>query len=424
MCEIQFVMSDTLGNDNVNNFIDMLSKGSKSNDDATGIFSSSYQWKIGKAYEDLKDKKDDSIRHVLSALPSNWLVGHNRLATQGSENDNENNHPFSNDTCTIVHNGIISNDDTLKTQYGFDYKAETDSAIVPALIDHYIRDGKDEIDAIKESAEELRGSYSIFVFMHSTQNLYYLKNNSTSFYMMKTLDANDNVSIYGSTSKSSLEDMSYIKSDGLFGSDLFKARHITSPEGGVIYHVVYKGDNGMDVLKAGEFAPQSYVYKGGTTYYGGGAYSYGGNAYATYDWDSLDDTDYVGDSCSLSKNETKRKERAESSEAMNEILKEFDTNVDDVFEGVVTDIENFCVYDEDIIFSGQFTNDIMDAVSTYSSRHQQIVLRDVPTMYGTYLENYLDATAWISTDDVGKGEDISNYTVKYQAIVKYIEDNQ
>ena len=45
-------------------------------------------------------------------------------------------------------------------------------------------------------------------------------------------------------------------------------------------------------------------------------------------------------------------------------------------------------------------------------------------MYGTYLENYLDATAWISTDDVGKGEDISNYTVKYQAIVKYIEDNQ
>ena len=95
-----------------------------------------------------------------------------------------------------------------------------------------------------------------------------------------------------------------------------------------------------------------------------------------------------------------------------------------MFEGVVSDIENFCVYDEDIIFNGQFTDDIMNSVSTYSSRHQQIVLRDVPTMYGTYLENYLDATAWISTDDVGKGEDISNYTVKYQAIVKYIEDNQ
>lgn len=412
-------MSDTLGNDNVNNFIDMLSKGSKSNDDATGIFSSSYQWKIGKAYEDLKSKKDDSIKHVLSALPSNWLVGHNRLATQGSETDNENNHPFSNDTCTIVHNGIISNDDTLKAQYGFDYKAQTDSAIVPALIDHYMREGKDEVDAIKESVEELTGSYSIFVFMHDTQNLYYLKNNSTSFYMMKTIDVNDNVSVYGSTSKSSLEEMSYVKSDGLFGSDLFKARHITSPEGGVIYHVVYKGSTGMDVRKAGEFTPQSYVYKGGVTYYGGNSY-YGNGAYASYDWDSLDN---VGDSCSLSKNETKRKERADSAKAMAELVTEYDADIDDIFEGVIEDIENFCVYDEDVIFSGQFTKDIMDSISVYSERHQQIILRDVPIMYGTYLENYLDADAWVSTDDVGKG-DISNYTVKYQSLVNYIEDHQ
>ena len=413
-------MSDTLGNDNVNNFIDMLRKGSKSNDDATGIFSDAYQWKIGKAYEELKDKKDDSIKHVLSALPSNWLVGHNRLATQGSETDNENNHPFSNDTCTIVHNGIIGNDDTLKTQYGFSYKAETDSAIVPALIDHYIRDGKDEVDAIKESVEELTGSYSIFVYMHSSQNLYYLKNSSTSFYMMKTIDANDITSIYGSTSKSSLEDMSYIKSDGLFGSDLFKARHITSPDAGVIYNIVYKGDKGLDVVKAGEFTAQSYVYKGGVTYYGGNSY-YGNGAYTSYDWDSLDD---VGDSCSLSKNETKRKERADSKEAMAELTKEFEANVDDIFEGVVEDIENFCVYEEDIIFSGQFTKDIMECISTYSDRHQQIVLRDVPTMYGNYLESYLEADAWTSTDDVGKGEHVSNYTVKYQSLVKYIEENQ
>ena len=419
MCEIQFVMSDTLGNDNVNNFIEMLSKGSKSNDDATGIFSDAYQWKIGKAYEELKDKKDDSIKHVLSALPSNWLVGHNRLATQGSETDNENNHPFSNDTCTIVHNGIIGNDDTLKTQYGFSYKAETDSAIVPALIDHYIRDGKDEVDAIKESVEELTGSYSIFVYMHSSQNLYYLKNSSTSFYMMKTIDVNDITSIYGSTSKSSLEDMSYIKSDGLFGSDLFKARHITSPDAGVIYNIVYKGDNGLDVVKAGEFTAQSYSYKGGVTYYGGNSY-YGAYSNGVYDWDSLDESD----SCSLSKNAIKRNERAKSKEAMAELTKEFETNVDDIFEGVVEDIENFCVYEEDIIFSGQFTKDIMECISAYSDRHQQIVLRDVPTMYGNYLESYLEADAWTSTDDAGKGEHVSNYTVKYQSLVKYIEENQ
>jgi len=418
MCEIQFVMSNTLGNDNVNNFIEMLSKGSKSNDDATGIFTEAYQWKIGKAYADLKNKKDDSIKHVLSALPSNWLVGHNRLATQGSETDNENNHPFSNDTCTIVHNGIIGNDDTLKTEFGFDYKAETDSAIVPALVDHYIREGKDEIDAIKESVENLSGSYSIFVYMHGSQNLYYLKNSSTSFHMMKTVDANDNVSIYGSTSKSSLEDMSYIKSDGLFGADLFKARNITSPEAGVIYNIVYKGDE-LDVAKAGEFEPKSYTYSGnkwstgGVTYYGSG-YNTGGY----YDWDSIDD------STSVSKNQEKKLERAESKMGMAELIKEYDANVDEIFEGVLDDIENFSVFEEDIIFSGQFTKDIMDCISSYSERHQQIVLRDVPTMYGTYLENILDAQSWVSTDDVGKGTDVSNYTLKYQSLLTYIEDNQ
>jgi len=417
MCEIQFVMSNTLGNDNVNNFIEMLSKGSKSNDDATGIFTEAYQWKIGKAYADLKDKKDDSIKHVLSSLPSNWLVGHNRLATQGSETDNENNHPFSNDTCTIVHNGIISNDDTLKSEFGFDYKAETDSAVVPALVDHYIREGKNEIDAIKESAEQLSGSYSLFIYMHGSQNLYYLKNSSTSFHMMKTVDANDNVSIYGSTSKSSLEDMSYIKSDGLFGADLFKARSITSPESGVIYNIVYKGDE-LDVAKAGEFEPKSYTYgknkwsTGGVTYYGG----YGTGGY--YDWDSIDD------SSSVSKNQEKKNERAESRAGMAELTTDYGVNVDEIFEGVLDDIENYSVFEEDIIFSGQFTKDIMECVSSYSERHQQIVLRDVPTMYGTYLETVLDAESWVSTDDVGKGDDITNYTLKYQSILNYIEDNQ
>ena len=424
MCEIQFVMSNTLGNDNVNNFIEMLRKGSKSNDDATGIFSDAYQWKVGKAYDDLKDKKDGSMKHILSELPSNWLVGHNRLATQGSENDNENNHPFSNDTCTVVHNGIISNDDDLKTQFGFNYKAETDSAIIPALVDYHVRNGKDELDAIKDSIEEIRGSYSIFVYMHDSQNLYYLKNSSTSFYMMKAIDDNDIVSIYGSTSKSSLEDMSYIKSDGFFGADLFKARNITSPDSGIIYRIVYKGDE-LDIANAGEFTPASYVYSGGVTYYGNGGWkgAYGG-AYTNgvYDWDSLDDDDYSTGSA-VSHNEAKRVERKESKEAMAGLMKDVDANVDEIFENVVDDIENVGFYGEDLDADGTLTNAVMESISVYSDRHQQIVIRDLPTKYGDYLESWLDATAWSTTDDIA-GPDVSNYTVKYQSIIDYVEANQ
>ena len=131
----------------------------------------------------------------------------------------------------------------------------------------------------------------------------------------------------------------------------------------------------------------------------------------------------MSDSCSISKNESKRRERVASKEAMASLVSEFNTDVDDIFSGVLEDIENFCVYDEEIIFNGQFTHDVLDCVSSYSDRHQQVVLRDVPVAYGHYLEGYLNADAWVTTDDVGKG-DVSNYTVKYNEIVKYVEDHQ
>ena len=410
-------MSNTLGNDNVNNFINMLETGSRSNQDATGIFSDAYQWKVGTAYHKLKNKKDNNLRHLLADLPSNWLVGHNRLATQGSENDNENNHPFSNDTCTIVHNGIISNDSALKAQYGFDYQAETDSAIVPALVDHYIRSGSKEIDAIVSSAEELQGSYSLFIYVHQSQNLYYLKNSSTSFYMMKTIDDADNVSIYGSTSQSSLADMSYIKSDGLFGSDLFKARQIITPTSGIVYNIVYKGDQ-LDVLKAGEFTPKSYSYA--SAYTGNGSVRYYSNNkwsdYEEYGWDSLDDVAEAE-----SNNSSKKRERAESKSRMDEIIDDIDTNVDGVLESIIDDVENYSFYGEELTYAGELTKAVMDSVSTYSDRHQQVVIRGLEDTYGDILVSWLGAHQWSHTDDT---DGHSNYTIKYESLCDYIEDNQ
>jgi len=416
LCEIQFVVSNTLGNDNVNNFINMLECGSRSNRDATGIFSDAYQWKVGKAYYELKDKKDNSLRHMLADLPSNWLVGHNRLATQGSEKDNDNNHPFTNDTCTVVHNGIISNDDELKAQYGFNYTTQTDSAIVPALVDHYVNAGESEIDAITKSAEELQGSYSLFIYVHQSKNLYYLKNSSTNFYMMKTIDDADNVSIYGSTSESSLKDMSYIKSDGLFGSDLFKAREITTPTSGTIYNIVYKGDN-IDVEKAGEFEPKSYVYKTGAVKYYGGAY--GGYNWDEYDWADPDGTLSTADV--ESKNSTKRQQRLDSKARMSAILDDYDENIDVVFESVIDDIENYGFYGEELTYAGELTKVVMESISSYSERHQQVVLRQVPDTYGDMLVSWLGANQWVTVND---DENCSNYTITYESICDYIEDNQ
>ena len=132
-------MSNELANDCVANFLMLLEEGSQFNGDATGEFGDRFTWKKPIAYDDLKDKKVSALTQGIRQHSTNWLVGHNRLATQGSKENNENNHPFENDTCIVVHNGCLSNDDGLKRTYNLKYEAETDSAVIPALIDNFVR---------------------------------------------------------------------------------------------------------------------------------------------------------------------------------------------------------------------------------------------------------------------------------------------
>ena len=108
---------------------------------------------------------------------------------------------------------------------------------------------------------------------------------------------------------------------------------------------------------------------------------------------------------------------------MDGLMKDVDANVDEIFENVVDDIENVGFYGEDLDADGTLTNAVMESISVYSDRHQQIVIRDLPTKYGDFLESWLDATAWSTTDDIA-GPDVSNYTVKYQSIIDYVEANQ
>ena len=207
MCQIQFVMSNELANDCIANFSNLLKEGSEYNGDATGVFGDNFTWKIGKAYEDFKKGKVKDLRSYMDKYATNWLVGHNRLATKGSEKDNANNHPFENNTCVIVHNGVLTNDDALAREYNLVYQEQTDSAVIPALIESfmdkpsvkYLTDNDTilsdkngvaienpyiEETAIKRTVELLEGSYSVFVYMKESKRLFYFKNNSTSFYFM------------------------------------------------------------------------------------------------------------------------------------------------------------------------------------------------------------------------------------------------
>lgn len=107
------------------------------------------------------------LREILEKNPvsGNLGIGHTRWATHGVPSV-KNSHPHTNadGTIAVVHNGIIENHEAIKkflTEKGYTFKSETDTEVIPHLIDYYY-DG-DLLAAVRKTAEKLDGSYAIGV---------------------------------------------------------------------------------------------------------------------------------------------------------------------------------------------------------------------------------------------------------------------
>ena len=92
-------------------------------------------------------------------------IGHTRWATHGEPSD-VNSHPHSNEkgTISVVHNGIIENYIHLRewlTSKGYNFKSETDTEVIPHLIDYFYNG--DLLDAVMKAAAKMEGSYAIGV---------------------------------------------------------------------------------------------------------------------------------------------------------------------------------------------------------------------------------------------------------------------
>ncbi len=107
-------------------------------------------------------------------------IGHTRWATHGSPTTT-NAHPHSNTDGTIfvVHNGIIENYVSLKSQLeadGYTFTSQTDTEVIPHLIDHYYNKSKDLTKAFEQTLEELTGAYAIaMVSSHEPGKLFAAK---------------------------------------------------------------------------------------------------------------------------------------------------------------------------------------------------------------------------------------------------------
>lgn len=105
----------------------------------------------------------DNIKE--NPVEGNMGIGHTRWATHGAPSD-VNSHPHLNSagTIAVVQNGIIENYLTLRTWLkgeGYTFKSETDTEVIPNLIDYYYEG--DLFDAVTKALKRLEGSYALGV---------------------------------------------------------------------------------------------------------------------------------------------------------------------------------------------------------------------------------------------------------------------
>ena len=98
-------------------------------------------------------------------LQGNAGIAHTRWATHGGVTAN-NSHPHlsSDEKISVVHNGIIENYFEIKKQLenkGLKFLSQTDTEVIPKLIEYFIQIGEDFETAFVKMLKEIKGTYAI-----------------------------------------------------------------------------------------------------------------------------------------------------------------------------------------------------------------------------------------------------------------------
>lgn len=108
-------------------------------------------------------------------------IGHTRWATHGQPNI-INSHPHKNGKFTVVHNGIIENYLSIKEKLmkkGYSFLSETDTEVIPALLDYNYSISKDIMISIRDTIQEIEGSYALGIICEDDfKHIYAVRNGS------------------------------------------------------------------------------------------------------------------------------------------------------------------------------------------------------------------------------------------------------
>ncbi len=116
-----------------------------------------------------------NLEAIATNRTGNIAIGHTRWATHGVPND-VNSHPHFSQSgdLVIVHNGIIENYDTLKTelsQRGYVFKSDTDTEVLINLIEEVKKQENCKLGkAVQLALTQVTGAYAIAVFDQTKPN--------------------------------------------------------------------------------------------------------------------------------------------------------------------------------------------------------------------------------------------------------------
>ena len=126
----------------------------------------------------------DDLRADLQTMEigRSYGVGHTRWSTHGPPTD-ANAHPHRDCTgrVAVVHNGIIENYQRLRDELladGHEFTSETDTEVVPHLIEDALADGADPEAAFREAISQVEGSYAIAAVFADADAIFAARNDS------------------------------------------------------------------------------------------------------------------------------------------------------------------------------------------------------------------------------------------------------
>lgn len=103
-------------------------------------------------------------------------IGHTRWATHGGVTE-ENAHPHVSheEKVAVVHNGIIENYQELKNQLDVDFKSETDTEVIPHLLEQELEKNEQLEEAVRKVMEQLEGSYAVAAMLETGEMIAFRK---------------------------------------------------------------------------------------------------------------------------------------------------------------------------------------------------------------------------------------------------------